>query len=256
MPSFEDLCAQAEAIASEIEKLAAQLQRSAIAMKKAAREGNPTKIRQGATQVDEAAVQTQQIQNTAARAWPLSDAELTELLKGPYVEQLIQAAGVAGVSLSRLDNCLAAFPVILQVQAEARAVKLDNVRLTSLRPAIIIERVRAAQKKARSQPEKFIEVLHKAYRLVVGPESDQGTTLIAVYEALTLLPDARKTYGKPEFARDVYELDSSGLKQTSSGMQLTLPAATGTRSKGDTLSIVSPDGMPKYYYGIRFERPA
>jgi hypothetical protein len=35
---------------------------------------------------------------------------------------------------------------------------------------------------------------------------------------------------------------------------MTLSASTGTRSKGETLTIIAPSGMPKSYYGIRFEK--
>jgi hypothetical protein len=255
MPTFEELCARAEATAGDIEKLAKQLQRAAVAMKKAARDGNPGKIRQAALQIDEAAAMAQQVQDTPTRAWPLSETELTELLKGDYVDQLIDKASAAGVTLSRLENnCLAAFPVILQIFADSRTLKIDNKRLSTLHPTIAIDRLRASQKKSRSHPEKFIEVLYRAYRLVVGEQIEQGTTLVAVYDALTVLPEARTAYGKPEFTRDIYELDSSSVKSTRNGITMTLSASTGTRSKGETLTIIAPSGMPKSYYGIRFEK--
>ena len=124
MQTFEALCANAEAVAIEIENLAKQLQRSAHAMKKAAHEGSPGKIRQAASQIDEAVSKTRHIEATANRAWPLSDEELTGMLNGPYVDQLIDAAGAVGLSLNRLDECLAAFPVILQVLPGQRAVAI------------------------------------------------------------------------------------------------------------------------------------
>ncbi len=253
MPTFEEYCAKAESIAVEIEKQARQLQRSAVAMKKAAQEGDPAKIRKAAGQIDEAASETQQIQDTLQRGWPISDAKLTEVLKGPYVKELMGTAAAAGISLNQGDNYLAAFPVILEILPEARVLKLDKARLTALRPSTVVARIRARLSKAHSKPERFIEILFKAYRLVVGEDLEHGTTLVALYEALTVLPDARSAYSKPEFIRDVYELDASKVRQTKRGATMSLAAATGTRSS-DTLSIIPPNGMPKHYYGIRFER--
>lgn len=252
MQTFEALCANAEAVAVDIENLAKQLQRSARALKKAAREGSPGKIRQAAGQIDEAASKTRQIDGTASRAWPLSDDELTRLLKGPYIDQLIEAARLSGVMLNRLDDCLAAFPVILEVLPGQRALRLNTARLTTLHPSVVIKRIRDKLKRSPRRPEKFIEVLFNAYKRVVGDRMERGTTLLDVYKTLTLDPDY--DYGKADFTRDVYELDSSGVRQTRSGATMSLPAATGTRSKGDTLSFISLDGTPKYYFGIRFEQ--
>jgi hypothetical protein len=253
MPTIEEHFAQTEIVAERIEKLGQQLQRAAAAMKKGAREGNPAKIRAAAEDIQALAAQIANAAPGAKVAFPLSDGELAELIKGDFVEQLIAAGSEAGVSLSRLDQCLAAFPVVLQILPDAKGVRIDKTRLASLRPKVIIEKVKGSLKRSRTQPERFIELLSKGYRLVVGANPDHGTTLMAIYEALTLLPESRKTYGKPEFTRDLYELEVSGVRTTSGGQTMTLSAATGTRSKGDTLSIISPEGMPKYYYGIRFE---
>lgn len=254
MASFEAICASAETVADEIEKLAKELQRAASSMKKAARDGSPDKIRKAAGQIDAAAVKVGAVESTFNRAWPFTDSELAEFLKGPYIDQLIEAGAAAGVSLSRLDDCLAAFPVILQVLPSQRALRLDAKRSTTLRPSIVIEQIRVRMKKPRSRPERFIEVLLKACRFLVGEEIARGTTLLEVYDALTLLPDSRSTYGKAEFTRDVYELDASGVTVTKDGLAMTLPAATGTRSRSDTLSLIGPNGIPKYYYGIRFQK--
>ena len=257
MPLFEDRCKHAEAIATEVENLAKQLLRAAKAMKKAAGEGNPNKIRAAAVQVDDAASKAGRIESSTNRAWPLSDDELTELLGGPYVDQLIEAASKVGVSLSRLDSCrLAAFPVIVQVLPSQRAIRLDGARLMSLRPSIVVECIRAKLKKPHSNSDRFIEVLFKAYQLVLGENLDRGTTLLNVYDALTLLPESRINYGKAEFTRDVYELDLGHVRQTKSGATVSFPSATGTKSKNETLQIISPEGMPKYYYGVRFEKGA
>ena len=257
MPLFEDHCKNAEANATDVENLAKQMLRAAKALKKAAAEGSPNKIRAAALQVDEAVNKVGKVEPTTNRAWPLSDSELTDLLDGPYVDQLIGAASAAGVPMSRLDSGrLAAFPVIVHVLSSQRAIRLDGARLTGLRPSVVVEVIRSKLKKPHSHPDKFIEVLFKAYQLVVGENLERGTTLLNVYDALTLLPESRNNYGKAEFTRDVYELELSSVRRTKSGAAVSFPSATGTKSKSETLQIISPEGMPKYYYGIRFEKGA
>jgi hypothetical protein len=258
MPTFEELCSNAEAVAAAIENLARQLQRSAHSLKKAACDGNPGKIRSSAAQIEEAANRFRHIDVASARVWPLTDEQLTELLNGPYVDELRNAATAAGVSLSLLgDGTLAAFPAVLQVQPGKRALRLDAAKLTALRPSVVVERIRTRIRKPHSRPEKekkFIEALFNAYKLVVGDHIERGAKLVDLYNALTLLPDVRNSYSKAEFTRDVYELDASGMRLTKDGATMSFPAATGTKSKTETLSIISPDGMPKYYFGIRFEK--
>jgi hypothetical protein len=253
MPKVEEHFARAESAGETLSKLAKQLQRASMAMSKGARDGSPAKIRSAVAELQTLSSQIAQSASAAPQAFPLTDEDLAKFVKEDFANELIAAGSAAGVALSQLDNCLAAFPVVLQFLPEAKGVKIDNRRLASLRAKVILEEIKNSLKRSRSQPERFIELLYKAYRLILRDTPEHGTTLLAIYDALTLLPESRKSYGKPEFTRDVYELDVSQVRKTSGGMTMVLSAATGTRSKAETLSIVSPEGMPKYYYGIRFE---
>ncbi len=253
MRLFEDVCAKAGAVATEMEDAAKQLQRAARAMGKAALEGNPAKMRQAMTQVRQASDESGRVGAKIDQDWPLSDEDVTAYLEKGFVNELIAATKSLGITLSRLEDRLAAFPVIVQILPTQRAVRLDAIRLTSLRPSVVAERIRTQIKKARSRPEQFIEILFKTYKLVSDGRADKGVTLVDVYDALTLLPDARRSYSKAEFARDVYLLDTSRVRVTNSGATVSFPSATGTRGASRTLLVVPPDGMPKYYYGLRFQ---
>lgn len=254
MDSYENACRRAADAAIEAERAAKRLVAATRAMAKAAAEGNHTKLRQSAAAVGEAAGSASDASRAASQAWSHSDDEVTNYLAGGYEDELITAASTQGVTLSRLDDRLAAFPVVVQVQPGARSVRLDTTRLVSLRPSVVTERIKAQQKKTSTKPERFIEVLFKAYEQLVGGDIGKGVTMAAVHDLLTILPDAKRTYGKAEFARDVFLLDASSVQTTKKGHRVSFPAATGTKG-GSAFVVVPPDGMPKHYYGLRFEEP-
>ena len=108
-------------------------------------------------------------------------------------------------------------------------------------------------KKPRFAPDRFLESLFRAYRLIVGPGTLGSTQALAdVYEAFTLLPGSTGDYGQSDFARDLFILDRSGLTRTKTGASLSLPASTGTKGARGTFTFVSPDGELITYFGVRF----
>lgn len=254
MDSYEGACHRATGAAIEAEKAAKKLVAAARTMGKAAAEGNHAKLRQAAAAIRESAGEAATTARAASESWSFSDDEVVGYLTHGYEDELIAAARDQGVTLSRLDDRLAAFPVVVQVQPGARSVRLDTTRLASLRPSVVTERIKAQQKKTSTKPERFIEVLFKAYEQLVRGDIGKGVTMAAVHDLLTILPDAKRTYGKAEFARDVFLLDASSVQTTKKGHRVSFPAATGTKG-GSAFVVVPPDGMPKHYYGLRFEEP-
>lgn len=255
MSSFELTCQNAELAAKSVESAAKQLQRLAKAMAKAAAEGNPARIRQAVGQIGDSIDALGPLKQSVSDAWPYSDDDMAAYLDADFVDDLIAAASAADILLTRLDDRLAAFPVIVQVLPRQSAVRVDAQRLASLRPSVVAECIRRRMKKSPVKPEQFIELLYKAYRLVArDSQRDSGAVLLHVYDALTLHPDARRAYDKAEFFRDVYLLDESNVRETKSGARLTIPgASTGSREASRTIVVVTPEGKPRYYYGVRFE---
>jgi len=251
--SYEQACGVAEAAATDLESATKLLQRAAKAMAKASAEGASSKIRQATVAVAEAAKLVQAAAGSAEQAWPYSDDDVSDYLESGYEAELIAAAADIDVVITPLDDRLAAFPVVVQILGRQPAVRLDANRQVGLRPTFLAKRVADQQRKPSIKPEAFIETLYKAYTRVVAGASGSGATLADVYDTLTILPEARKTYSKAEFARDVFLLHSSGLARTRNGATVTFPAATGTKGGSKSFVVVPPDGMPKHYYGLRFE---
>ena len=253
MDSYEETCALAEDAGREVEKSARRLVTASKGMAKAAQEGNPARLAQTTEQLQTLLDEVSAAVATARSAARFTDEDIGAYLDHGYQAELITEAARAGVTLSPLDDRLAAFPVVVQIQAKNHVLKLDNTRLTGLRPSYVVGRIRAQQRKASTKPEAFIEVLFNTYRRLVGTEIGRGVTMAEVHSLLTLLPESKRSYGKAEFARDVFLLDTSAVTTTRSGHRVTFPASTGTKGGGSAFVVVPPDGMPKHYYGLRFE---
>ncbi|HMQ28142.1 MAG TPA: hypothetical protein PKA98_19290, partial [Acidimicrobiales bacterium] len=84
-----------------------------------------------------------------------------------------------------------------------------------------------------------------------GTRPGATVKLADVYRVLTVLPGSARDYSKPEFARDLYLLDQSGVTTTRDGRVLSLPASALTRGSG-VLTTVTRGGQEKVYAGISF----
>ena len=250
--NLEASCKAAEAAAANLEDSAKRLLQAARIMRKAAGEGNASKVRQTAAQIEQSIIDVGKSASVVADAWNMSDTDLISYLQNDFSAELVEAAAALGIKLNQLDDRLAAFPVIICVLANQRAIKLNSKRHASLRPSVVAEKIKLQISKAKSKPEQFIEILYRAYRLVVGENAASGAPLVDLYEALTLLPESRRSYEKAEFIRDVHLLDASHVRTTKSGASVSFPAATGTRGN-KSFQVIPPDGMPRFYFGVRFE---
>ena len=255
MGSYEQACADTERAAlAAVQATKAQL-KEATALVKAAVDGDIARIRRSSERLQTAAGAARQAVANAQQAWPFTPEEEESILGGDYEEELLQAASADHLSLRRQEGRLLAFPVVVRVLPGARAVQVDKNRLTVLRPTRLVSVLKQlTARKPKLSPERFIETLHDAYRLVVGDGADAGggTTLARVYDALTVMPDVRREYSRTDFTRDLFLLDRSGVTHTKSGARLDLPAATGTKGGGRVFEFVDQSGEPVTYYGIRF----
>ena len=250
--NFEASCKATEAAAANLEDVAKRLLRTARTMRRAAGEGNASKVRQTAAKIEQSITETHKAASVVADAWNLSEADLTSYLQNDFSAELVEAAAALGIKLNQLDDRLAAFPVVVSVLANQRVIKLNSKRHASLRPSVVAEKIKLQINKTKCKPEQFIEVLYRAYRLVVGENPESGAMLVDLYGALTLLPESRRSYEKAEFIRDVHLLNASGIRTTNSGASVSFPAAAGTRGN-NSFQVIPPDGMPRFYYGVRFE---
>ena len=256
MSSFEQACGDAKRLADGAVQASTKLLSAAKELSKAADEGDIAKIRRATEKLATTAnVARQEVANAEA-AWRLTPDEEESLLRDHFEEELIQTGQREGLTIRRHEQRLIAFPSVLRVLPERRAVEIDRKKTTAIRPGRLVHQLKAsAAKKPKLSPERFIETLYSAYRVVTSSDAGTGTTLRDVYEALTLLPDVRRDYSISDFTRDIFILDRSGVTTTRSGARLSLPAATGTKGSSRMLQFVDPSGEPVTYYGIRFAAP-
>lgn len=256
MSSYEQACSDAKRLADAAVQASTKLVQAARALAKAADEGDVAKIRRATEKLATTAAAARQEVANAEAAWPMTPEQEEELLRRQFEDELIEAARREGLSIRRHEQRLLAFPSVLRVLPERRAVQIDRTRTTAIRPGRLVQQLKlASTKRPKLAPERFIETLYDAYILVRGPGEGSGTTLAEVYKALTLLPEVRRDYSISDFTRDVFLLDRSGVTTTRSGARLTLPAATGTKGSSKMLEFVDPTGEPVTYYGIRFTKP-
>jgi hypothetical protein len=255
LTTFEHAFEQLERAADSAAKAAAAVLTASRQLKKAARQGDISGLRRSADRLALTLDALRQEAANARAAWPFGvDAEETYLKEG-YESELVAAAQASGLNIAERDGRLLVFPSVVRILPAERTIRIDRRRVAGIRPSHVIAMLRANQlKKPRFAPERFLEAVFGAYRLVVGPGSIGSTVaLTEVYEALTLLPGASMDYSPSDFARDLFILDRSGVTRTRSGAAYTLPASTGTKGSRGTLTFVAPDGELVTYFGIRFE---
>jgi hypothetical protein len=164
-----------------------------------------------------------------------------------------------GVNLYEHDGYLFSYPVLLKILHKERAVSIDRIRESRLRPSVLVRRLKEVQNKPlRFKPQTFLEMLFTAYSLVVAGRGKhligKGTVipLLELYQLLTLLPWQASEYTRQEFGRDVYLLDKSGTIATKNCHRANFHASTGVRDVSRTLTVIAQGGREKTYYGISF----
>jgi hypothetical protein len=177
------------------------------------------------------------------------------LASGEYAKELLATAAERGVAMFEEDERLLCYPSLVRVVAGDSVIEIDRRRERRLRPSVVIGLLAAAQQRPpRFRPEPFLESLASGYQLVVaraGSRPDAVARLTDIWAALTLLPGQGKDYTRPEFARDLYLLDQSGVHQTRGGRMLRWHASSGTRTAG-MLTTVARTGQQQRYWGVSF----
>src|SRR5207247_568454 len=144
-------CADTERAATTAAKAATGLVSAARQLVKAAQLGDIAKIRKASESLRLAEQAARQESRNAELAWPLSAEEEEALLRERYEDALIDAAGTRGLKILRQDDRLVAFPSLLKILPESRAVQLDRVKVTALRPSHLV----AVLEKNQSKKPRF-----------------------------------------------------------------------------------------------------
>lgn len=206
--------------------------------------------------MDNAATAAGDLAGSAEQARQSFDLDEQEYLSsGAYTKELLAAAAQRDVAMFEADERLLCYPSLIRILPGDAALEIDRRREKRLRPSALVERLAAAQgQPPRFRPEPFLESLVAGYDLVVARENKTVgavVKLVEVWAVLTLLPGQQRDYTKPEFARDLYLLDQSGVSAAKDGRGLRWNASSGTRGSG-TLTTVARSGQQQLYWGISF----
>lgn len=176
------------------------------------------------------------------------------LASGNYAKELLAEAAERGVGMYEEDDRLLCYPSLLRILPNDAAVEVDKRKERRLRPSVLVAALAAAQARPpRFKPEPFLESLAAAYELLAVREdkTDPVLRLEAIWGVLTLMPGQARDYTRPEFARDLYLLDQSGVTATRAGRRLRWHASTGTRGAG-VLTTVAQSGQQQRYWAVSF----
>ncbi len=233
---------------------------AAAAVKKirtAASVGDFQKLRLALEEANQAASRFQKGLESTNQSWEFD--EVAYLSGAEFQQDLLAMAEQLGVDLIEHEGTLCAYPALVRVHPHDRAVSIDRVRETRLRPSLLIKRLKDLQTRPhRFKPHEFLTILYSAYSIAVGIRGKHllGTGLVIplmeIYELLTMLPRQSFEYTRQEFARDLYFLDKSGVAQTKKGHHLHFHASTGIKDATKTLSVITQGGRLRTYYGTSF----
>jgi hypothetical protein len=252
--SVEEACAHVVQAADDLAAVAKKLLASAGALRKAALVGNPSAIANQSQTIAELGPIAARAATVGAGSWSFGQEALTQYMDQRFGSELINRSRTLGIDIDRLEDRYVAFPVVIEIEPKARAVKLNGKRAAGIRPSYLSQQIKSLQAKAGSKPEQFIELLYAAAARVNRENLGiSGVLLDEVFDVLTLHPEAKKSYGRADFARDLYVLETSPVKQTRRGAVVSFPAATGTKGSTKTFTVIGPDRHPRHYVGVRFE---
>lgn len=256
-PRLEEAFAATEAEAERALAVVKRLASSVSAARRAAATGDLRLLRRSLASAEEALTDAAEAVGGLTDTWPLSEEDEARLLaSGALIDELIDHARAAGLSLHVQDGVVSSYPSLVRMLPRQSAVSIDRKPHRQIRPSRLVAHLKSLQEREPALGvERFAETLYNAYR-ILRPEPGVMVRLIDVHRTLTLLPAAARDYGVQEFARDVYLLDRSGHDTTRSGARLRLSAgATAARDRRNLLVVVTREGAEKTYYGIEFEEP-
>ncbi len=252
--SLESALSQAERQATETSAVVAKLHQAVKSTLKATKGGDLKSLHRN---LDAALEHLRRVEESVLdlrRRWPYSDSEEEDYFARHYAAELLAASRSAGLSVSDLDGTMACYPSLLKVSAREKAVVVDKKTVREVRPSRLVARLLENQKRpSRLKLQPFVSALHSAYQLLAGKPRAGIHKLTELYDALTLLPGSKKDYTRQEFARDIYLLDASDMRETQEGVSFRIhPGATASKNRANLLVVVARDGVERTYFGIEF----
>jgi len=180
--------------------------------------------------------------------------------QGEFIQELEDAARDAGVRLYKREGVIYCYPVLVRIEPDLSAVRIDKKLDPNIRPEVLTLTLKRLQsKEPKSRPDQFIETLFNAYEYVRARSRHTdyiAERLVDIYRVLTLRPGSKTDYSELEFARDIYFLDVSDVEATRSGATKSFTASTASKEQvGRIYKFVGRDGTEKDYASIKFSLP-
>ena len=262
MPTFEEGFKVTEASADSVIRSLNEATGIARQLRRASQNGNIAAVRRQSERLESMVDLIRQEVANASTAWPFPPDEERRYLEEDYGSELQAEAQKRGVQIFERDSRLIAHPLVVRVLPGERAVRIDRRQTADIRPSKLVADLEKLQKRpARFRPQPFLESLYEAYlELAQSDTSDrlkmggagQVVRLDRIYNLFTGLPGSKREYILLDFARDLYALQESGVREVRAGATVSFPASTGTRSARGAISFIGPSGETILFYGIQF----
>ena len=262
MVSFERAFDDVTNSCDEALKATQTLSRQIRQLRKASQVGNIAQVKRAQARLADTLDELARPVNDAVNAWPYDDEQELQHFQDGYAAELRHVASEKGLHILERDGQLISHPSVVRLMPSDKAVRIDRKKVSTIRPSHLADTLLKAQKNPpRSRPQPFLEALYRVYQAVTRDSSSRraigGTAALVIplaniYNLFVALPGVRRDYTATDFARDLYQLDSSGVNTTRSGARVSFPASTGARSARNLYVFVTPDGAEVKYYGIRF----
>ncbi len=272
MVSFEQACSDTERAAENALKSAGSVSSQIRALAKAARTGDIAGRRRCLRRLNEVLATLQQEVSNIGSCWPFSGEGEQELFGPQYSEELKAAASTKGLKIHEREGSLISYPSIVRILPAERVVMVDRKKVSTVRPSYLAGLLLTNQKKSSGfSSQRFLESLYTVYTDLAEiakksssnqksssgllPDSGRVMPLARIYKLMTALPGSARDYGRSDFARDLYILESHGPRRTKDGAAVSFPSSTGARKRSsDLFSFIGPNGDNAEYYGVRFSK--
>ncbi len=262
MDNFEQGFRDVERAADSTLEAAKALVSQAKQLQKAAKMGNIAAIERAQDRLDAASGNLRQAVLNAVQSWPFEAEEAEQYLKKGYAGELRSAAKQLGLDIYERDERLVSHPSIVRILPGEWAVRIDKKKVSTIRPSHLAGILLSNQEKPGRYPAgRFLEALYGVYsELVKEDYSDRlkkggpgrVVPLARIYKLFISLPGSGRDYTPMDFARDLYQIETSGLTKTRAGATVSFPASAGVRNSRGVFPFVGPKGEYVQYYGIRF----
>lgn len=251
---FEKSLLALDARLEELQKLGKAVVSAITRTRAAVKVGRATEITRRLSAISQRIAETDDAAHGLASGWSFDTSSY--LADGRFLDDIKAAAAKEGLSLFEKDGRIYCFPLLLRVDPKELAVKVGRRAERRIRPSELARLLARAQKRPqRFREQRFLELLYRTWRCLIGANRQDATAgpvvaLADIHETLTLLPGA--DYPSEEFARDLLLLDRRPDLRTHDGYRFELPASTLGKGRMKRLVVYDEQGNERTYIGLRF----